>query len=170
MLIAEYLLAYVRLLIMKQSINERGVVHRFRGKTNCSKRTQLAAESMKLKLNLPVTSRSEKIKQRRKRIKGKNARVEGLDVITPTNYCFAAEKLETYSHFFTHKKKEDFLKDNNDYLANFKKKFKIKFLFPEMIIDNITGSKMMESANVPVYIYHFPDNVVLHLVVQLTWT
>ena len=69
--------------------------------------------------------RFEKIKQRRKRIKGKNAIVEGLDLITPTNYCFAAEKLEMYAHFFTHKKKEDFLKDNNDYLENFKKKFKV---------------------------------------------
>ena len=93
---------------MKQSINERGVVHRFRGKTNCLKRTQLAAESMKLKLNSPVSSRSEKIKQRRKRIKGKDARVEGLDLITLTNYCLAAEKLETYAHFFTHKIKRIF--------------------------------------------------------------
>ena len=93
---------------MKQSINERGVVHHFRGKTNCSKRTQLAAESMKLKLNSPITSRSEKIKQRRKRIKGKNARVEGLDLITPTNYCFAAEKLEKYAHFLLIKRKRIF--------------------------------------------------------------
>ena len=107
---------------------------------------------MKLKLNSPVSSRSEKINQRRKRIKGKNARVERLDLITPTNYCLAAEKLETYAHFFTHKKKEDFLMDNSDYLANFKKKFKVIFVFPEMIIDNIIGSKMMESANVPEYI------------------
>ena len=86
-------------------------------------------------------SRSEKIKQRQKGIKGKNARVEGLDLITPTNYCLAAEKLETYAHFFTHKKKDDFLKDNSVYLANFKKKFREKFVFPEMIIDNIMGRK-----------------------------
>ena len=45
--------------------------------------------------------------------------------------------------------------DNSDFLANFKKKFKVKIVIPEMIIDNIMGSKMMESANVPVYISEF---------------
>ena len=62
--------------------------------------------------------------------------MEGLNLITPTNYCLTAEKLETLAHFFTHKKKEVFLMKNSDLLANFKKKFKVKIVIPEIRVEN----------------------------------
>ena len=130
-------------------MDERGLMHAFSGKNNCSVRTQLSKKIVDKTIS--VFKKVQVPKKQKRKFKERKKKLGRLMNVTATKDGISKDKLEKRQYYFTEKTKKQFKKDNSEIFESFTS-YKIKTIFPKNIINNTAGVRMMESKIVPIFI------------------
>lgn len=138
-------------------VTNRGVVYQFKSKNNCSIRTRIAANLMDYKMKKLVNVRRNRVLNRT--FREKENKLKQLTTVLPSGSFISQEYLKNHSTFFTNVSKEMFKNKYSELILQLKLQLRIKLVNKMNIVDDILGAKMLEDANVPVFILCPRDKV-----------